>query len=283
MTKYFAASLLASAAFAGTAQAAAILMIGNGADSNYTSFLTGLGHTVTFKANGGSSEQIGGDLDGTRVIGGVSQTQKAYLNSFDTVIVLRNSGSSNFTEPLDWASVTAKVLVHNTFVARGSRLGMWGGDGGTFDLLTSSLPVDETAIPAGAQSSPIFAGVTISGNAADLIDGTEFDGLIESPTPVIAGGTGSIYGRSNGTISGNSYINMVYLAPGTAVYNGSSLTSTLTASNRLYFGFGDADNFAGLTAGGERVIQNFIAIPEPATLGLLAMGGLMGLRRRRTA
>lgn len=259
---------------------AAVLTIGNSNDTAYQTFVEGLGHTWTFKANGGSSEQIGGDLDATRVIGGTTQTLKAYIESFDYVIVLRGTSSSNFTQPLDWAQINKPVMVHNAFVARGSRFGLWDTDAGTFDTNFTDALEETTVLQA---SSSLFTNVDTGGGTANLYVDTQLAGDgVNIAGRSFAGGSTSVLGTF--ASAGVTYANLIRVAAGELAYNGNTLSSTAFSAERVFFSYRDAEgSFANLSSDGQDVVRNFLVpVPEPSVAAVLAgLGALAVVVRRR--
>lgn len=266
-----AASLLG----AGISPAVSILAIGSGNDANYQNFATTLGHTWTFKGNGSGSEQIGGDLDVARILGGISQTQKTYLQSFDKIIILRNSSSGEFTQPNDWATIAKPILVHNTFVARGSRFGMWSSDAGIFDLGFATVGNETQVLDSG--SSYLWNSVATTGNVANLYVDTQLngDGVVNTTTF----GAATLLGQF--ASGANNYVNLLRWEAGQTGFNGGSAATTAFAAERVFFSYRETGGlFSNLSADGQDVIKNFL-VPEPAAALLLGLGSLIFITRRQ--
>lgn len=257
---------LATLAGAASLSAQSVLAIGNGNDAAYESFVTGtLGGSWTFVVNGTGSGQLGGDLDSS--FNGGSQTRRDYINAFDRVVILRGSNSGSYTNT-DWAGITVPILVHNVFVARQSRLGLYNNDGGVFDQAT--VAPDSVVL---APSSPLLAGVAVTLGQADLF------------TSVNTGGFDTTYDVGGGTrittIAGSSptLVNLAVWPAGATTFNGSQVL----AAERVFLGI--SGTFGDLSADGRQVVRNFL-IPEPSTYaalaGALALAATVLLRRRRS-
>lgn len=242
----------------GMSHADSILAIGSNEDSNYKAFVEGLGHTWTFKQNGGIDEQIGGDLDATKILGGVSQTQKAYLQSFDKIIIQRNSSSGNFTQPDDWATINKPIMVHNTFVARGSRFGMWKTDAGTFDAPFTDAVNETIVLDSG--SSYLWNNVATTGNVANLYVDTQTNGDgVNVDTDL---GTATKLGQF--AAGGFNFVNLLHIAAGQTGFNGNNPSTVPFAADRVFFGYRETGNlFVNLSDDGKDIIKNFLAPLTP--------------------
>lgn len=264
---FFASLLLPLMLAAASAHGQTVLAIGNGNDSAYQSFVTGYGYSWTFVQNGTGSGQIGGDLDG--IFTG-STTRRDYIQSFDYVIILRSSNSGEFTFNSDWLEINKPILVHNPNVARGSRLGLWSGDGGSFGITVTPAGDESTVV----NSSYLLTGVNTSGGDANLISASTSDGIINTTT---FGGANLITSVTNGS---QTYYNLLSWNAGQFGFSGTSAASTAFGGHRVFFG-GTPSNFSDLSGDGQLVVQNFLGIPEPSTYLMFGLGlaGLVGLRR----
>ncbi len=77
-------------------------------ETGYAEWLSGFGHNVTISENG----QFHGTL---------SEQQKSLLESYDLVIVSRNTGSGSFNEPADWNGLDVPILMQNPWMGRNNR------------------------------------------------------------------------------------------------------------------------------------------------------------------
>ncbi|MCU0792874.1 MAG: hypothetical protein MUE42_08505, partial [Opitutaceae bacterium] len=96
-----------------------ILYISSANDANYQSFVqTRFPEAVWVqKAPGTGADQIGGDLDVTAdftgVNGGTGLTRRAYIESFDLVIIGVPNTSTQYQVGADWAAISKPILVHS--------------------------------------------------------------------------------------------------------------------------------------------------------------------------
>lgn len=167
-------ALCAAFALSSTAaQALNVLHIASADSADYSAFITGRGDTWTHKLGGTTgNDTVGGDLDRTATFTGTitsgTMTVRAYLQSFDLIIVGNGNNSANFNDlnaGLDWAAISKPILVHAGLVARTSstagtvvdRFGLFSAGSGTY---TYGNPTD-TALtnPTSTLSTAIFEGV----------------------------------------------------------------------------------------------------------------------------
>ena len=167
-----------------------------------------------------------------------------------TTIVNNGSVDIEFKSLNSGQNVT---LSNGVNVAAASAWGNWGGNGGisgvggTFEtVLDYNLGIEE--------GNPLSATITLSG----LTNGTQYQ------IQFFADSTGSNTQKISGSDSMNSLTGKFVTGTFTADATSQVLTVTYTDNN---FAVANA-----LTIG---------VIPEPATLGLLALGGLAMLKRKR--
>ncbi|NJL31301.1 MAG: PEP-CTERM sorting domain-containing protein [Phycisphaerales bacterium] len=155
------------------------------------------------------------------------------------------------------------------------------------------LPGDESAIATDYQPVGLPVGVSTTftdgflGSFAgepgsdgglyvfiEVADGTiSFSGDVEVPSLFLDGTYLGFGGFANGTVTGLLDGNTVWTG---SVAQGAGWTEITTGAGQTI----DALAFNGSFLGIDAVTVNSAVVPEPASLGLLAVGGLMMLRRR---
>jgi len=252
-------------------------------DVGYTSLLAANGHTVTRFVT--KNDPTAADA--------------TYLNSFDLIIVGRSVDSANYqqaNETLFWNSTIIKpVILMGGYVLRNSRLGYTSG--ATIPDVSSA----QIALSVVSPSHPIFAGIPLDG--ANLMVNPYAQLVTTAPTAVnqrgisvntdpLVGG-GSILARV-GT-AGDAAVNGMIIgewAWGSTLPNGNKL-----GNERLVFLSGSREQATGgssqqagmydLIGDGPQMFLNAVnymsVIPEPSTIGFLAVGGLALLLRRGKA
>ncbi len=275
----------------GAASAQNIVWVSDGAmvnggtdpdDQGFIDLLTTNGYTVDY--------QLGGywqTLDAGKI---------AALNAADLVIIGRGANSGLYddgTEPTDWNNVTAPMILTGAFLARNSR---WKWlDNGTNPDNTLDVGNPDPLAEAVDLSHPVLAGITLDAfnKVALTTQGTTFN-------PTTGVGNGHLIAQVDSLhVSGatNNPAGAPWIAEwatGTEFYAGAGQTA---GGWRMLFDAGASHNdppTAGwgdgefnLTGEGPGVtaflnaVDYMITIPEPATMSLLALGGLAALRRRR--
>jgi hypothetical protein len=227
-----------------------ILYISSANDANYQSFVqTRFPEAVWVqKAPGTGADQIGGDLDVTAdftgVNGGTGLTRRAYIESFDLVIIGVPNTSTQYQVGADWAAISKPILVHSSVVARGTgtRLGLFAGDNVTTPTLAT--PADSARLSTSALSDTLLANVT---DLTDLYIATSTD------TVTLAGSAGQgdeITRVTNGTTQSRG---LVYWPAGS--FNGVGFT---LVGHRAFFPLKIGNLSLDLTDNGRALLGNVI-------------------------
>jgi hypothetical protein len=252
-------------------------------DIGYTSLLTGAGHTVTRIQS----------IDDANL----SATFSA-INTYDLVIIGRSVASGHYqqaNEATFWnTTVTAPLMDMSGYTLRNSRLGYTTG--GTIPDTTGpiTLTVAET-------SHPIFAGISLgAGNItvnpyADVATfmATLQRGISVNTDPLAGGGKllASVSAGADPAAGGT------IIAEWNAGATMGTSPATTLGGHRLAFvsGSREADGVTSESAGimdlsadGKTMFLNAVnymttPVPEPATAGLLAVGAVALLLRKRRA
>ncbi|MGF1656688.1 MAG: hypothetical protein ACFCU3_06875 [Verrucomicrobiales bacterium] len=148
---------------AASTNAANILIVtdNTGNEANYISFLqstAGGSHTVT------ASNTFSGSL---------SAGQITTLESYDLVIVSRNTNSTNYNQPNQWNALNVPLLLHSAALSRNSRWSWFNAD-------WNATTEDAQQLDISNSSHPIFDGVTTTGDVVSFL-GTSLQ-LRISPT-----------------------------------------------------------------------------------------------------
>ncbi len=194
------------------------------------------------------------------------------LNSADLIIVSRASNSGNYSdgdEPTLWNSITTPMILSSTHLARSNR---WG-------WIDSTTLIDDMGAPLMDivdGSHPIFANLLI-----DVLDESVGSGNTTFLDTADVG---------NGTLIATAAdFDAAWIAEweqGVEFYNGAG---QYAGGQRMFFvagtqeGDGTPQGAYNLTPQGEMIFLSTVAymIPEPATIILLGLGGLILLQRRK--
>jgi len=209
---------------------------------------------------GGTAHAAMVTWDLAQTITGASNIQSAGVTDLAGANFGRTTGTTtivnNGSVDIEFKSLNSGqnvTLSNGVNVAAASAWGNWGGNGGisgvggTFEtVLDYNLGIEE--------GNPLSATITLSG----LTSGTQYQ------IQFFADSTGSNTQKISGSDSMNSLTGKFVTGTFTADATSQVLTVTYTDNN---FAVANA-----LTIG---------VIPEPATLGLLALGGLAMLKRKR--
>jgi hypothetical protein len=249
-------------------------------DIGYTSLLTGAGHTVT------------------RILTIDEASNGALMNSFDLVVIGRSINSGNYqsaTEAMFWdTTVTAPLITMSGYTLRNSRLGYTTG--GTIPDTTGpiTLTVAET-------SHPIFAGISLgAGNItvnpyADVATfmATLQRGISVNTDPLAGGGKllASVSAGADPAAGGTIIAEWnagATMGDGAASVLGGHRLAFLSGSREASGVTSESAGIMDLTADGKTMFLNAVnymttPVPEPATVGLLALGAAALLLKKRRA
>lgn len=200
-------------------------------------------------------------------------TASAVVTDIQVVQTDNTVGGGGATGLTGW--VTNDVLIDFTGQLTGVQILTSGLDAGDIFQHGSG---GQTAPPAG------FFGFSPSLEFDTFITLGAFNSENADATPSVAGGAVNIGGAPSATFN-NQTIDIAYFPPGGTVISNRSdypvarITLADTANGTLTLFAADEANSAPYVF----AIVNGVVIPEPATLGLLGLGGLAMLRRRRLA
>jgi fibronectin type 3 domain-containing protein len=165
--------------FAAVEPSKKILYVGGTVDNvPYRTFLTTgryANNQWTFKPSGLGDDQIGGALDRAANFDGLPTTPKAYLETFDLIIVSVPNTSGNFVDdPLgaQWSALTKPVLMNACSIARqftgaSNRTAFFTGD--NFSTITFTSPAAESVrLSTSALSDALFSGVAVPSDLYSL-------------------------------------------------------------------------------------------------------------------
>lgn len=285
-------ALALSSMFAASSQAADVAWVtfhtaddapsANAATAGFTT-APDIGYTDLLKANGHTVTRI-------RTSGTPDVT---LLNTFDLVIVSRSVPSGDYeTDPetLAWNGISAPMMILSGYILRSNRLGFTTGTTIPDTAGTIHLTVNDP-------SHPIFAGISLDGTNttvnpyAGLADfnGTTQRGISVNTNPLAGGGT---ILATVGTAGDPALAGMII---GEWDAGSTMQTGDVLGGRRLVFLTGSREA-TGLTSEGAGIFDlspdgaqmflnavDFMAVPEPSTVGLLSLGGLAFACRRRRA
>jgi hypothetical protein len=242
-----------------------------------------IGYTDLLRANGHNVTRI--------VTSGTPNT--ALLNTGDLVIISRSVPSGDYeldAETAAWNGITAPTMVLGGYVLRNSRLGYTTGT--TIPDVNSS----NLNLRINNPSHPIFAGISLGlsnvtvNPFANLVSYTNSVqlGISVNTSPLAGGGTVLATVANPGDAAVNGMVIGEWQQGATM---GNSPPDTL-GGHRLVFLTGSRERIItsegsgifDLTADGQRMFLNavtYMAVPEPATWAMFALGGAALFFRRR--
>jgi alpha-galactosidase len=203
------------------------------------------------------------------------QASKDYVNSFDVVIVTRTNNAFNTIRAFgaNWKTVSAPMIETNPYMIGGQfSSGSWSwlasGAGNSNTGGGTAVPTN-VADPA----DPIWNGVTLLLNdtqASNLFAMASGNWFVQNGNPLRSGISVVASNPADSTM-----ILIAYAEPGAL---------SATSGPRYYINWGSDNTTMNYNDDGKRVFLNaidIIAIPEPNSLALLGLGGLVLMRRRR--
>ncbi|HUS93501.1 MAG TPA: PEP-CTERM sorting domain-containing protein [Phycisphaerae bacterium] len=247
----------------------------SGGEAAYVSFLQGIyGSDVNVEVSSAYTT-----LDATKI---------AHLEAVDLIIVTRGTGSGDYAgtgEAAQWNALSTPLVLHNAYIARGpgGSSQRWGWlPASTIDKTFANLIVEDSA-------DELFTGLAVNnGDPVSLVNPAQTASMVNTTDT----GNGALVA----SIDEASGLPDVVRWDGDEVAffgDGTNANSGVPGGPRLFFalpGTGtnpDTSNFLDFaTADGELMLKNALyslAVPEPTTMGLLAVCGAALLRRRRRA
>ena len=232
---------------------------GNGImdDQGWVDLLTSQGYSVDVQRNNWQT------LDDAKI---------DTLNSADLIIISRSTNSENYIEGAEaeqWNSITAPIISSNTQLTTSS-------DWGWIDSTTLLDDIDSPLLGIYDGVPPIFSNVQVA-----VLDETVGSG---NTTFIDTTDVGN--GTLIATAVGYDAAWIAEWQSGSEFYDGAG---QYAGGRRMLFtagtqeGTGTPQGAYNLTPEGERVFLNAVTymIPEPATIVLLGLGGLILLQRRK--
>jgi hypothetical protein len=178
----------------------------------------------------------------------------------------------------EWPKVTPTILPLGQSAAL---LGLMTGRVSLQTTLGTTLGLSSISDPQPAGLDKMYLWNVQEGNALDR--GTSAFDIYYSNSPTLAapaaGGTVTSYDFGSGGWTQLSAGNN--LAQGTQVGDAGESFDISGASGAQYIGLHLTANHGGFRTGLGEIAITTGAVPEPSSLGLLLLGGILGLRRRR--
>lgn len=268
MNRHFAtAALLTAACYAGSANAVNVLFVDNETpDGSWENLIESVGHTYTLFDTGTYNLSLN------------NQSSIDYVESFDVIVMSGSNPAFNAVRAhgATWNTLSTPMINMGNFLISGNfSAGSWQWTTPTTGGAPNASGVSDVLDPL----DPIWTAVPLTPGTPptiDLYSGTA--GHLDLGTDSFLPGITTVAAQS----SNNDRVSIAHADPG----------EVRTGSQEQYF-------IAGMTGGngnpvpftieGEQVFLNAIAglggflIPEPSSLSLLAIGGLLVARRRRAA
>lgn len=250
------------------------------ADDSFVTFLQNAGHALT-RYNPPNATNLP-----------LSVADIAQINTFDLIILGRSLASAPFVaaaQAPSWnTQITKPIINTSAYLTRASRLGWTTGE-----TVPDDTPTTLTAANlADLETAYIFGGVALNGNTTV----NPYDEALERNTsqnqegPVTGGNV--IASASFITLAGAGPVtgNVIYELPANTIVLGAPLSGY-----RMHFSAGNREASAIPTAGaetlsadGQRIFLRAVevavrngVIPEPTSMVMLAVGGILVARRRR--
>ena len=249
-------------------------------DVGYTDLLRDAGHTVTRYL---SADNLQGDA-----------AKMAALNASDLVIISRSVNSGHYEtadEAAAWNGLTAPTMVLGGYLLRNVRLGFTSG-GTMVDVAATNVRLDVLD-----SSHPVFAGIPLDSEGVmtdDFATRVTYSGTTDIQQLGISVNTSPVVG---GTVlatvanAGDAAVGGMIIGEWQA---GATINADRTlAGHRMVFLTGSRETGGVPTAGagiydlspaGEEMFLNavnYMAVPEPSTFTLFALGAGAFLFRRR--
>jgi hypothetical protein len=250
-------------------------------------------NTITFSAASDYTNNFAPTLNGGSVAynsGGQNLVYTAASAGGTSIIRYDTNPGDGQPGPADFLGETIKVdfTPDATSVANSSSMGVFtrvqssGGSAGT-GVLALLNAISTTSVQLrlfyGANASSTAAGTTFFNSTFNLATGTNTGGGTGS-TNAIAAGSPLTFTLTETTAADPAFNLTVTDAQGLVASTGN--VTLLSGQSDAYDGPGSvALRVNGVAVGDTIAIDNFAATPEPGTAGLVAIGGVAALARRR--
>lgn len=205
----------------------------------------------------------------------------AAIAAADLVVVSRRTNSGAYDKEPQWNEITKPLILMSGYLTRSSRWGWTSSGSGNAAVTTTDMVIE-----AGQAGHAFFAGL----GSSTLFDWSTAPTPGSGPKPVYIPDTGTAdEGVLLAQFGGRPF--MIDIPAGTDLGGDANTPNFgVTAARRVLlptWGYDDGTVFKFRdfhTGDYDKLFENVVTemlIPEPATMSLLALGGLAMLRRRR--
>lgn len=263
----FGAAAVLGLAAVPSANAAEILIVSDqpatgGRDDTLISTLQSLGHTVDTSGMGQAYREGNG--------GAAAALARAVEQGTDLILVSRSTTSGSYdNDSAVWNSIPVPMLVMAPHLSRSSH---WG-------LLDSTAIVSDKNVPSEFNAYPVPDHPFVAGLGTSIFpEGARMDYLNSTAVPAGATIVGTL------TEGANTFAVLVDIPAGAAAFG---TDRGIFGADRALLQLTDYPDVTGVNFGlsdnGVQILGQVITtvIPEPGTIGLLAVGAVLAARRRR--